>query len=247
MNLGELILTLKPLLADATANSQRIVELLDRHRSLAEFEVARFYAGRAFAPVVMEQARSADPRERIAAARATAMILSRADAAKLLRRLVKDADPLVRSAARRSVRRLGLDDVALPDTRFKPGRQWRPNPLVLGGWNPSGWSFGLYMRARGKTKKPKGLPAIADVKALQTFLRVEDLAPLMRPGEGTDAPYVAFEIAKASGGKRTIHAPRKTLKTAQRKIMIRAYQTRCSAARAHERHERSIFFADARA
>ena len=58
MTLGELILTLKPLLEAPHENAARIVELLDQHKSLAEFEVARFYASRAFAPVIEALART---------------------------------------------------------------------------------------------------------------------------------------------------------------------------------------------
>jgi hypothetical protein len=159
-----------------------------------------------------------------------ALILSRVDASQHLRRLVKDPDSIVRGRARAMLHRLGLDDVALPDTRVDLERWHRAvGPLVLGRWNPSGWSFGLYgarqvqlkRTGKGKVEKPK-LPPIADAKALAKLLGLgsaDDFTPLLRPGEGPGAPYVAFEIPKASGGTRTIHAPRPALKGVQRKIL----------------------------
>jgi RNA-directed DNA polymerase len=231
VNLGELILSLRPLLEDPRANAPRIVELLEQHRSLAEFEVARFYVSRAFAPLLEEQAKSPDPRERALAARGIATVMARAHAARLLRRLVKDADSVARSAAYASVRSLGLDDVALPDTRFEPPR-W-PRPHAPGGWNPSGWAFGLYRvrrrRVRGqlpaaapsKFERPP-LPAIPTVDALAELLGLgsaAELARFMRPGEGRGSGYVAFEVPKATGGVRAIHAPRAALKRIQRRIL----------------------------
>ncbi len=225
MNLGELILALKPLLAEPATHGAAIVELLDRHRSLAEFEVARFYVSHALAPVIETQARSLDPHERAIAARGIGTLLARVDAARLLRRMVKDADPVVRSRARASMRRLGLSDVALPDTRFAVPRTARP--LVPGLWNPSGWCFGLFGRRdvrlvrTGKGVKPS-LPAIADVASLAALLGVggeEELTRLLRSGEKAGSPYVAFAIPKASGGTRTIHAPCAPLRRVQRKIL----------------------------
>ena len=229
MNLGELILGLRPLLEDPRANAPRIVELLEQHRSLAEFEVARFYVGRAFAPLIEEQAKSPDPRERAIAARGIATVMARAPAARLLRRLVKDPDSIARSAAYASVRALGLDDVALPDTRFEPPRS--PRPRAPGGWNPSGWAFGLYRvrRRRGQPPAPgsekaerPSLPPIPTVGALAELLGLgsaADLARFMRPGEGRGSGYVAFEVPKATGGVRVIHAPRAALKRIQRRIL----------------------------
>ena len=228
MNLGELILTLRPLLDDPRANAPRIVELLEQHRSLAEFEVARFYVSHAFEPLLEEQARSQDPRERTLAARGIASVMARSPAARLLRRLVKDPDSTARGAARTSVRRLGLEDVSVPDTRYEPPRT--PRPMAPGGWNPSGWAFGLHRprRRRGhklmvSSKDPRpALPELAGVAALARFLGLRSAAELdrfTRPGEGPGSGYVAFEIAKATGGVRRIHAPRHELKVLQRRIL----------------------------
>lgn len=238
MNLGELLSALRPLLDDPHANAVKIVSLLEKNEGLAEMEVARLYVSRVLGPVLFEQARSEDPRERARAARAIPLVVGRSAAAGLLRRIVKDPDISARRAARAGVRKLGLDDVAPPDTRFEPPRH--PRLLAPGGWNPSGWSFGLYggqgrrvrlpipMRRPPKGPPPRGphvpaaIPELPTPAALAKFLGLgsaEEIRRWLRPGEERGSGYVAFEIAKATGGKRRIHAPRAALKKAQRRIL----------------------------
>ncbi len=226
MTLGELILALKPLLESPRENSAKIVKLLHDHKSLAEFEVARFYVGQSFAHVVEAQASSPNPAERALAARGIGNVLGRVDGARLLRRMVKDSDSKVRSAARASIRRLGLTDVAVPDDHFSSRSK---RPLAPGGWNPTGWSYGIF-RPWGyeRDKKPLKvkLPAIGTRTELLKLLGIapKDLDALLRAGEQPGSPYVAFEIPKRSGGTRTIHAPRKKLKALQRKILTEILQ-----------------------
>ena len=236
MNLGELLFELEPLLAAPAENRARIVKLLEENQQLAEMEVARLHVSRSFAPVLEAQARSEDPRERAGAARAIPLVVGRTAAARLLRRLVKDPDSLVRHAARAGVRRLGLDDVATPDTRYKPSRWARP--LSPGAWNPSGWSFGLYRGDGGlATRRKQGkaapsaaqrkieklaLPEIATPAALAKLLGLPSpraIARFLRPGEGAGSGYVAFVVPKRTGGERRIHAPRAALKKIQRQIL----------------------------
>ncbi len=237
MNLGDLLSALRPLLDDPQGNAGRIVALLEQNQGLAEMEVARLFVSRVFAPVLTAQARSEDPRERARAARAIPLVLGRSVAAGLLRRMVKDPDITARRAARAGVRLLGLDDVAPPDTRFKPPRFLRP--LVPGGWNPSGWAFGLYggeghyslagASARPQLQKKNArrvekldLPAIPTPAALAKLLGLGSAKAItrwLRPGEERGSGYVAFEIPKATGGTRRIHAPRAALKKAQRRIL----------------------------
>ena len=238
MTLAELIRALQPLLDDPHANAARITELLEKNASLAEMEVARLYVSRLFVPVVEEQAKSEDPRERMLAARAVPLVIGRSVASRVLRRLVKDADVRTRKSARAGMRKLLLDDVALPDTRYKVPKWQRP--LAIGGWNPTGWSFGLFggeprygrdlkPASRNRAQLPRtGLPPKIDLPKITTpaelarFLGLKSAKQItawLRPGEDKGAGYVAFEIAKRTGGQRRIHAPKMALKKAQRRIL----------------------------
>ncbi|MFO0590229.1 MAG: reverse transcriptase family protein [Polyangiaceae bacterium] len=238
MTLAELIRALEPLLADPHANAARITELLEKNSDLAEMEVARLYVSRCFVSVVEEQAKSEDPRERMLAARAVPLVIGRSVASRVLRRLVKDSDVRTRKSARAGMRKLLLDDVALPDTRYKVPKWQRP--LAIGGWNPTGWSFGLFGGELRYSREVKtvsrnraqltrtGLPPKIDLPKIETptelarFLGLKwprDLTAWLRPGEEKGAGYVAFEIPKRTGGARRIHAPKMALKKAQRRIL----------------------------
>ncbi|NPC87088.1 hypothetical protein HPC49_54035, partial [Pyxidicoccus fallax] len=116
MDLVGLLLELKPLTADPEANFDRVVELLQHHQGLAEYEVARFYVSRAWLEPVSRRLKSVDPRERLQAVRLIPLLFASAPAASQLRHRVKDPDLRVAAAARAAVRKLGLADVALPDT-----------------------------------------------------------------------------------------------------------------------------------
>jgi hypothetical protein len=141
MSLAALLFELKPLLEDRERNFDRIVELLEKHRNLAEYEVARFYVSRHWLDPVSKRLTSVDPRERLRGVKLIPLLFARATAAQHLRRMIKDPDTAVASAARAGVNTLGIADVAPPDRRAPPPRY--PGPKALGGWNPSGWSFGL--------------------------------------------------------------------------------------------------------
>jgi hypothetical protein len=237
VSLGALIFQLKPLLQEPERNLDAIVELLSRHRDLAEYEVARFWVSQSLLPSLTQLARSADPRERCLAARSIRLVCTRRRAAQLLRGLVKDPDHRVRTRARHAVRALGIDDVALPDTRYRPPK--RPSPYALGGYNPTGWSFGLYAgdaslgfgghgaRARAATRpsvlQKYALPALGSVAELARFLGLcseRELRRFLRPGSGRGSAYVEFSVEKSSGEPRTITAPRAALKRIQRKILV---------------------------
>jgi RNA-directed DNA polymerase len=227
MSLVGLLLELKPLLADPDANFERVADLLERHQGLAEYEVARFYAGRAFVGPVGNLLRSEDPRERLRGVRLVPLLFARGSAAQHLRRMVKDAENAVAHAARAAVKTLGLADVAPPDRRASPSRF--ANPIAPGGWNPTGWSFGLFRqkyafrRGAAATKTP---PRV-DVPSLKTRndvaklvgVKAGALPALMRPGTGKGSGYVEFEIPKRTGGMRKISAPRVRLKGVQRAIL----------------------------
>jgi retron-type reverse transcriptase len=151
-----------------------------------------------------------------------AVAFPRSAAAKIARHLVKDPDSSVRNAAQAAMSTLGLwHETALRDTRFPPPRFL--GPLRRGGWNPTGWCFGL-RRERAAKRPPKtgqGRP-VASGEALARLLKVDsvdDLERFTRPGTGRGAPYVSFEVPKASGGTRAIHAPIAPLKEIQRTIL----------------------------
>ncbi|MRG94406.1 reverse transcriptase family protein [Polyangium spumosum] len=232
MSLVGLLLELRPLLADPDANFDRVSELLERHQGLAEYEVARFYAGRAFVGPVGRLLGSEDPRERLRGVRLVPLLFARANAAQHLRRMVKDADNAVAHAARAAVRTLGLADVSPPDRRAPAPRF--PSPTARGGWNPTGWTFGLFRNhyvfrrgAAATTNAPLTAPPKADVPELKSRndvaklvgVKASALPSLMRPGTGKGSGYVEFEIPKRTGGLRKISAPRVRLKNVQRAIL----------------------------
>jgi RNA-directed DNA polymerase len=220
MLLANLILELRPLVANPQANLGRIVELLRAHDDFAEYEVARHYISAQVEPAIRAQLDNPDPKVRVEAIAALRLVFSRPAAAKLLRQLVKDASLSVRGAARRAVADLGIDDVALRNTAHAEPRF----PAAIGGWNPSGWYFGTG-RNRGRRFLPltvrNTLPQLDDVDALAEWLGYADeaaLRPFMRPGSQSGAPYVDFEVPKQRGGTRTISAPRAPLRAIQRAI-----------------------------
>ncbi|MBK9261018.1 MAG: RNA-directed DNA polymerase [Polyangiaceae bacterium] len=227
MSLVGLLFELKPLLEDRERNFDRIVELLEKHRNLAEYEVARFYVSRNWLDPISKRLASIDPRERLRGVRLIPLLFARATAAQHLRRMVKDADMAVASAARAAVHSLGIADVAPPDRRAPPPRY--PGPSALGGWNPSGWTFGLHRdhwafranRAKAKTPPKADVPPLKTPKDLAALLgvKVTALRSLSRPGTGPGSGYVEFEIPKRTGGVRRISAPRMPLKRVQRTIL----------------------------
>jgi hypothetical protein len=67
-----------------------------------------------------------------------------------------------------------------------------------------------------------GLPVLrspADVASLCGLSSTAELQRFLRPGTGPGAPYIEFEIAKATGGTRPIWAPRQALKNIQRILL----------------------------
>jgi hypothetical protein len=223
MNLANLLIKLTPLITDAERNWTEIVDLLDRHQDLAEYEVARHYVSEALEPLVRRGLDSLDPRQRRQGIRVVERTFSRSTAAKVLRHLVKDGNQGVRASARAAVRRLGIDDVALRDTRVQLPR----NPMAIGGYNPTGWSFGILIRWGGRPPlapeaERNALPQLPDRGALARLVGLgsaDELVRFTRAGHGTGAPYIEFEVPKRSGGVRRISAPRPQLRRIQRAIL----------------------------
>ncbi|MEO7730458.1 MAG: reverse transcriptase family protein, partial [Kofleriaceae bacterium] len=150
------------------------------------------------------------------------LVFARSDAARVLRRVYQDPDPGVRSLARRTVAKLGLQAVAptgvLARTASGPVR--------------GSWAFGIFPsegRDRPAPRAPTrptalathGLPALASPSDVARLVGVDTsaLARLMRPGVGPGSGYVEFEIPKAKGGARRIAAPRTPLRKVQRQIL----------------------------
>ena len=232
-----LVAKLLPLLGDAVANSDAILELLGRGTGLADYEVARFLVARRTEPLVRELLASPDPKIRRSGVRWVELTFARSPAARVLRDATKDRSKTVRLAAFRATRALRIDDVALPDTVLsggarQPARQgvnpftgqpmtFAPRPTRHRGFNPTGWRFGLYPVWRGQHRPTPPLSTLKDKAQVIALLGVSepDLTRLLRPGAGPGSPYVAFEVPKASGGVRVLHAPRPALKRIQRVVL----------------------------
>jgi RNA-directed DNA polymerase len=227
--LVDLLVELKTL-ATATGDPNqlsRINHLFANKRAPAEFQVGRHFVAQLLVPQAEAALASFDPAQRLAAIETCRTVFPRAIASRLLRRVVKDPDPKVRSLAKRVVRALGLADVAPPDIRY---RVEADSPL--GRYNPTGWAFGIFpnddhpqRKAKKATRKTAldtyQLPPLADAEAIATLLGVspDTLSQLMRPGTEPGSGYVEFEIPKAKGGTRRIAAPRTPLRKVQRTIL----------------------------
>lgn len=243
MDVATLVAKLLPLLDDPRANADAILGLLAPSHRLADYEVARFLVAKRTAAFVADLLASPDPRVRRTGVQWVELTFARSPAARVLRDATKDPSTAVRRAAFRATRALRLDDVALPDTHG-PGRGAQPavaarvaiNPFTkqardprgapgrpgrTRGWNPTGWRFGLYPPL-ARTRRPSpGLSALRAQSDVEELFQLDaaSLTKLSRPGAGRGAPYVAFDIPKATGGVRTIHAPRPQLKRLQRRIL----------------------------
>ncbi len=228
LTLVDLLLELKSLAAAADASSlAKINQLFANPRAPAEYAVGRHYIARMLVPHAEALISSFDPADRTVAIETCRAVFPRSVAARLLRRVVKDPNPQVRTAAKRAVRALQLDDVAPADIRY---RVELGSPL--GRYNPTGWAFGIFPNDDHPQRKPKKsthqsaldayqLPTLTDRAAVAKLVGIStaDLAKLMRPGTDAGSGYVEFEIPKAKGGTRKIAAPRTPLRKVQRKIL----------------------------
>lgn len=219
--LVELLLALKQLAAGhAPDKLDRIAALFADPRAPAELQVGRHYIARMLLADVDAQLDSLDPGHRRAAITTARLVFPRSDAARVLRRVYQDPDPGVRSLARRTVEKLGLQTVA-------------PTGVHARGAGPhASWAFGIFpgdrpaRRTPTKPSRPSALaqyqlPALATAGDVARLVGIDpdQLIRLMRPGVGPGSGYVEFEIPKAKGGTRRIAAPRTPLRKVQRAIL----------------------------
>ncbi len=225
--IGKFLLEMKALLVDVEGNREKIEKLLRRSRSdLLEHEVLKFYASsKGVIPDDFEaRMRSRDPRVRRTATSTIDLFFPRSRAGRFLRMVSKDPDAQTRATAFRAIRRLGLGDIAIPDTRYRPRRI---RARTIGAWNTTGWLFGLHRRkvkssGRAADITKNKLPPLTKVTDILKLLAIDDtksLARLCRAGTAAGSPYVEFEIDKANGTKRPIAAPRAPLRKVQRTIL----------------------------
>jgi RNA-directed DNA polymerase len=226
--LVELLVELRQLAASTDANRlEKINNLFANPRAPAEFQVGRHYVSRLLVPDAEAKLASFDPDHRKAAITTCRLLFPRSIAARLLRRVIKDPDPKVRTMARRTVRALGLADVAPPDIRYKVD-----DSSQIGGYNPTGWSFGIFATDKSRLRKAKKpsrpnaldahqLPKLATPAAVAALVGIaaDELPRFMRPGVDAGSGYIEFEIPKAKGGTRRIAAPRTPLRKIQRTIL----------------------------
>ncbi len=229
LTLVDLLLELKTL-ATATGDANQLAkinQLFSNPRAPAEYQVGRHYVAHLLVPHAEALIASFDPKDRATAIDTCRHVFPQSIAARLLRRVIKDPNPQVRTAAKRAVRALGLADVAPPDIRYRV-EQGSP----LGRHNPTGWAFGIFptddhpQRKVKTATRPKALdayqlPPLADAAAVARLVGVpvDELSRLMRPGVEPGSGYVEFEIPKAKGGTRKIAAPRTPLRKVQRTIL----------------------------
>jgi RNA-directed DNA polymerase len=229
LSLADLLSALDHLLQEPEANADTIAFLLDANRARAEYEVARFLVDKRLGPHIGALLESGAPGERMRGLRLAASACGRGAAASALRRLAKDPVREVRAVARALSVELGLSDVALPDRRYEPPRH--PAFDDPGGWNATGWLFGLRVRhepprqraqpgqGRGKARRLPALSSADDVARLLGLGSGKALRSLVVPGAGPRSAYVEFLVPKATGGMRLISAPTARLRRAQRALL----------------------------
>ena len=229
-NLVTLVGLLRPLLHDPESNWSKIVELLKSNNKLAEFEVARHLVQKNVQSTIEARLLHLDPSIRIEGLKMMGLCYGRSVATNILRKMIKDPNLKVREQCCKIIDELMISDVAIPHKKYSP----RTSRIILpGGWNVTGWTFGVSINSNDLPKPAKTspkklkqavfkLPQLNSISAALTLFEIPStgaLRRLCRPGVGVGAPYVSFEIPKASGAKRTITAPRKKLRQVQRIIL----------------------------
>ena len=134
---------------------------------------------------------------------------------RLLRRLLRDASPRIRRAARRVLQQRTIREVALPAT---------PD----GDWDSSGWLRGVEpnrlfrQRASRAQQEKQGLPVLENVGQLRELLGIssrQQLGFFLLASDDDGGPYTRFTIPKRHGELRMICAPQPQLRRVQRRIL----------------------------
>lgn len=135
-------------------------------------------------------------------------------AARICRRLAKDADPRVRQQVKRIIAAGQIQEVALPATKD-------------GAWSPEGWLKGTAdvdlsrHKVGKKAQEANNAPPIPNLLALRTLLDIrsdKQLGFFLSASDHDNGPYTTFTIPKRDGSARSICAPRTQLKWVQRRI-----------------------------
>ncbi len=135
-------------------------------------------------------------------------------AARICRRLAKDAHPRVRQKVRRVIEAGTIQEVALPATKDGP-------------WSPEGWLKGTSdvdlsrHKVGKKVQESHSVPVIPNLLALRTLLDIrsdKQLGYFLAASDVKNGPYTTFTIPKRDGTARSICAPKVQLKWVQRRI-----------------------------
>lgn len=135
-------------------------------------------------------------------------------AARICRRLAKDADPRVRKRVRKVIEDGTIQEVALPATRDGP-------------WSPEGWLKGTTdvdlsrHKVGKKVQVANNVPPIPNLFALRELLAIrsdKQLGYFLAASDKGNGPYTTFTIPKRDGTARSICAPKVQLKWVQRRI-----------------------------
>jgi retron-type reverse transcriptase len=135
--------------------------------------------------------------------------------ARILRRLAKDPNTVVRRRVRKLLEKERLPEVALP---LKPDGDWSPT-----GWFQGTTSGPLTRHAQGRRILARhGLPDVANLAALRKLLDIRSARQLgyfLLATDQDDGPYTKFTIPKRDGTEREICAPKPQLRWVQRQIL----------------------------
>lgn len=156
-----------------------------------------------------------DPLRRLALLRFVEEHMSVQAQAKICRQLAKDPSVAIRQKTRLALQRLQLREVALPTRRD-------------GVWDTTGWFRGIERQPLARhqqgtrIQEQHNIPVLPTVGALRELLGIKSekqLGYLLLASDACHGPYVTFAIPKRDGSNRTICAPKKELRWAQRQIL----------------------------